>query len=101
MIEELMNNRSLQPLRVIVWTDGDEAKPVLCPVCGWKGRLGDCPGESFSDGADYCCPSCDKMLVVRARSTAGETQVEDAEWEEPFYLRDRYDDEEIFGRKAG
>lgn len=102
MIEELLSNRSLQPLRVIAWTEGDEAKAVLCPVCGWNGRLGDCLGDNFSDGADYCCPSCEKMLVVRARPAPDAGLMDDAGWEEPYFLRDRDEDDDVsYGRKAG
>jgi hypothetical protein len=53
------------------WKNGQQT----CPECGWIG-LGNQTemGESFDDGADYHCPTCDHRFGYIAYPTIDESR---------------------------
>ena len=53
--------------------DYDPDDPLDCPSCGWSGRRGNI-AEQHRDLLDFCCPRCDKMLLIVPFPTVDETR---------------------------
>ncbi len=53
--------------------DYDPDDPLDCPSCGWSGARGGI-AEEHRDLLDFCCPRCDKMLLIVPFPTLAETR---------------------------
>jgi len=65
MVQDIVENRVTNPVKMADWGAVDESRGALCPCCGWKGSLGECAKTTVSDARTYSCDQCSMVLVVR------------------------------------
>jgi len=66
MVLDFVESRVTNPVRVVDWGTVDEAHNLVCPCCGWTGRLGQCDQCAADDARAYACPDCEMTLLARA-----------------------------------
>lgn len=65
MVLDFVESRVANPVKVVDWGTVAETLGVVCPCCGWTGRLGECAQSSVHDARLYACVNCAMALVAR------------------------------------
>ena len=63
---EFIQSRMENPVKLADWGAVDEGQGIVCPCCGWSGRLGQCVKAPAGDARAYACGECGMWLVARA-----------------------------------
>lgn len=63
---EFVESRVANPVKLADWSEVEEGQAVVCPCCGWAGRLGLCDVGSVQGARAYGCAECGMTLVARA-----------------------------------
>jgi hypothetical protein len=65
MVQNFVEARGTNPMKLVDWGAVDESQSIVCPCCGWSARLGECAQAPVEGARAYGCRQCAMVLVAR------------------------------------